>query len=454
MFEQENKVAVPNSSHKESSDQNINHILQVNYYCLLEILKYFSMIELCDISESCKRFQEVARDEFKRRGKFYAIPKYGVKFTDHARILRNFGDLIDEASLVNFMDLGEYLGRMDSSEMERAFNWFERYCAKTLQKLTIIDRDAFTLPSSAVRLMAKMKTIKLHSSISFQNARTALRCCKELVNLSMTLYDGPFHLADFHFPHLRTLDHRVNVNSLDYTNQFRQMENFFKNHPKLIELKTEFHSDWDFRYTIDISFIRHLVDLEKLELTIRGADVIGTESLANVKKLKDFMYDQSRNVRTDVAMLDNLASVDLVKLELGFSEIDHLIASIERFKKLTQLSITQDMLPILDTFDTNISNLSQLRNSQLTELNLICNELLEPASIVDVVCNLTELKEMKLWCRVELTEAICKKIAVICSRQRRKIKIILCEEALEDMNFDFVFMKKFNEEHELFIEIK
>lgn len=446
MANQQNVMA--NITRTESKDEKVNHILQVNDDCILEVFQYVSLIELSRLSETCKHFQNIARIVFKRRSKnIYAIPHRDVKFTDHPRILRNFGDLIDEVSVINFTDLFKDSG-LSPEKMGTAFNWLERYCAETVQSVTILDSDSRALPPSAAKLTSKVKKITIYSPISIRNAQILLCGCKELVELNMAFYDGPFHLDDQNFPNLRKLADRVRIRD---NRQFGQLERFFANHSKLTDLKIHFLVEFSYRDSINFSFVSHLVDLEKLEFMISGARISHIEALAKLTKLKELTFDQSEHMDNDVAILKNVtSSLDLEKLKLGFSEIHHLVNAIERLKSLTHLTITHDMLPLFHQFDTNISCLSQLKNSRLIQLRISCNELLESKAIVDIVRNLSELKTIIFWCIVDLSESICKQLAAVCSLQRRNIEIILCEELMES---DFAYIPKFNEESGHFVRI-
>lgn len=64
------------------------------------------------------------------------------------------------------------------------------------------------------------------------------------------------------------------------------------------------------------------------------------------------------------------------------------------------------------------------------------------------------MKTIKLFCEVDLSEAICKRLAKVCSSQRRMIEIVLDEEIVGDKNMDFKFIEKFNKDFGTFVEIK
>lgn len=438
-------MAGVNCSQPHSSEQETVHILRVNDDCLNHILRYLSLAEMAILAVTCKRFQNVARMAFLMRKKIYGIPNHEVAFEDHPLVLRNFGDLVKKASVINFPQVLP----LSYAQIVRAFDWLERYCAGTLSQLTIFAFNDIVLPASAKRLISKLKIIDFHLPISFQNARTLLFNCNDLVELKMISYEGPFLFNGFVFPNLRKLFQRVRV---DYDTDFGEMETFFENHTKLIELRTQFLIE-SRNSIIDLSFIGHLVDLEKLELYLSEAKVIGIDAFAHLKKLKELAFDHSKVVRTDLAILERLASHDLEKLTLGCSEVDQLIAGIGRFKNLSQLVITEEILPIFYEFKTNISSLAQIQNSRLTELKICCKKLLEPETIVDVIRNLSEVTIIKLFCEVNLSETICKELANVCSSQRRKVEIILCGETM-NLERDFSFIGRFNEEHGQFVEIK
>lgn len=442
MADQHNVMDVMACSSQESSnDQKVDNILHVNDDCLLAIFKYFSPIELCSLSETCKRFQYVACFAYKYRYKNkYAIPKFDIMFVDHARILRNFGHLINDV-LVSTLPLLEE-NFLSPSKMETAFDGLERYCAETINALSIYYQDNKAMPPSALRLSARAKKLRICSALPFPNALELLQGCTALVELDMAYPGGPFHIFGLNFPHLQKLNYHVWI--WDKI-QFSLVERFFGNHSQITDLKIQFDVNFSYRGSVILSFLRNLINLEKLQLTTNGSRISHPEALSNLEKLKQLAFDQTQENEMDVAMLENISPLRLEKLELGFSQIDHLINGIENLNSLTHLTITHDMLPFLHLFNTNISGLSQLKNSRLIYLRVSCERLLKPEAIVPVVRNLRALKDIIFWCIVDLTESICRQLVAVCSLQRRKVDITICEE-LMDID-DFTYIDKFNEKY-------
>ncbi len=267
----------------------------------------------------------------------------------------------------------------------------------------------------------------------------------------MPMYEGPFHLYNLNFPHLRKLTINVRVRSYDHLDQ---LELFFQSHPKLTDLNIQFQTHISYGLRIDLSFISYLVDLETLRLMFGEAKITDTEAFANLKKLKELVFDHSKEVGTDVALLANVAPHNLEDLKLGLSEINDLVPTIERFVNLKRLTITQDLLPIFCEFDVNISGLSKLRNSRLVQLKVVCKELLEPETIVDVIRNLSELKVITFSCKINLTESICKQLVAICTQKKRSIEICLCDELMDLADTDFDYIDNLNEVYGAFVTIK
>lgn len=450
MENKNSEVVAPTSidTSRGSNVHSINNILQLNDDCLIEIMKNLKLIDLCAVAETCTCLKWIAGEVFKKR-KTYCIPQTGVRFKDHQRILKNFGNLVTAATCVtNFGDIVLSKGQIIS-----AFKWLERYCSESLQQLSMfgICTEEIDLPPSAIRLMAKLQKIDFSLPISDQVLRSALRNCKELKELNLMMYDGPFHFQDYHFPQLQKLWNRVNLNR---NTDFNKIETFFQHHTKLTDLRTQFlHYRGD--RAIDFAYLKHLPHLKKLSLILAGAPVENIDAFAYLRKLEEFSVDNSSERQTDALILKNLASVDsLAKLVLAFPEVSHLITGIERFKKLSNLQIS-----LSDTYphgldEANISSLAQIHNSSLTELEVNCLTLLEPESIVNVVCNLKQLKIVKMCCEMELSEKICRDLANVCSSQDRKLLIILEKEMVDHMNFNFDFIEKFNKKHGSFVEVK
>lgn len=449
MAENENSEVTVSS---QKSTDIIDNILQLNDDCLMVIMKKLNLIDLCAVAETCSRFKCVADEVFESQRKSYAMPQPGIEFKDHQRILINFGKLVTKGTCI--MDFGGIVMKMNKAQMIAAFQWLERYCSESLQHLTVagFTTEEIDLPPSAIRLMSKVQRIDFMIPISDQILRNALLDCYELVELSMLMYDGPFHWQDHRFPNLRKLSNRVR---LDGNTDFNKIEAFFKNHTKLTDLSTQF-LNYHGEHAIDFTFLKHLPDLKKLDFILVGAPIVGTEAFAYLKKLQEFTVDSSSDKRTDALILEHLASVDsLVKLVLAFPEVSHLNAGIGRFTNLTKLEISAHHRAPHDEFDNaNIASLATLRNSSITELKVGCIKLLKPQSIVNVIRNMNKVTKLKLFCEIELTEKFCQKLAQVCSAQNRKLEIILEEEVVDEMNYDLNFIDKFNKEHGVYVEVK
>lgn len=446
MADQKNLAPMPNSSQEKS--KTMDNILQLNDDCLNAILRYLSLIELCDIAETCSRFNDVARMAFTCRRISYKIPDgNGIKFKDNERILKVFGDLVVDMCIIYDSKFG-----IGTTKMIIVCNWLEKYCADTLEDLIIFGMDEVDLPASSAIVMSKIKNLKLMLAITDKTIQTSLGNCKNLIELNMMMYDGRFQFPGHRFPHLQKLSHRVRVDS---NTKFEQIETFFKNHTKLIELSTQFLTDGSYDGGIDLTFIKHLVNLEKLDFILGGARVKGVNAFTHLKNLKELSIDNTNNHQTDLAILKSLASLQsLMKLELGISEVDDLIPTIKQLKNLSTFSITDGKLTQFRQFDVDVSCLAQLRDIPLTELKISCRRLLKPKSIVNIVRQLSELKTVKLFCEVALTESIRKCLVTVCSSQKRKIHVILQEEIIENMDFDFNFISEFNKEHGRIVEFQ
>lgn len=429
--------------------KRIDNILDLNDDCLIKILKNLTLIDLCATAETCKRLQTVAREAFQSKHKDYGIPTQGVKLRDHQRILKNFGDVVKKFTCITEMfGIG-----ISGEQMKTAFKWAEQYCGAALESIDVISAGKIILPKSAMRLMAKVKQIDFWAPIADGHLHAVLLNCKELVELKLMTYNGPFHFPDHRFPQLRTLENRVRVNP---RTDYNLIETFFKHHTALTELSTQFLNDLGSNGLIDLSFVKHLTNLTKLNLVLSKSKVVGTDAFTHLTNLQELCIDGSADKRTDTKILENLASVDsLMKLSLGLPDVGHLIASIGRFKNLSKLAISENHLGPDEHFNrVNIASLAQLSNNNCTELQISCLSLLEPNLIVNVVRNLKSVKTIELFCEVALSEAICKQLATVCSSQKRKIEIILKKEIVNEMDFDFTFVEKFNKEFGAFVEVK
>lgn len=432
------------------SNEDVKIILDLNDDCLTKIFKdFFSSIELCAVAETCKRFQCIAREVFRSKWKSYTIPGRHGDFGDHQRILKNFGDIVTSFNCITRMFGVGISGR----QMKMAFEWAEKYCGEALQEVIVASAEELLVPESAIGLMAKVRHIKIMAPISDKNLGAVLMNSKKLVDLELMMYSGLFHFPDHRLPHLRTLSNRV---QLGPRNDYKQIEKFFKHHSALTELNTQFLDGPGSDTVINLSFLKHLTNLTKLNLTLCNVKIVGVDAFTKLNNLQVLSICGSGDERIDVAILENLASVDsLVELSLGYPDVSHLITGIGRFKNLSKLEISDGHLGFYDQFPrANIESLSQLSNSSCKELKVSCSELLEPQTLVNVVRSLKEVKKIELFCEVALSKDICKRLAKVCATQKRKIEIILEKVSIDNMNFDFTFIDGFNKSFSAFVEIK
>ncbi|KAJ6649531.1 hypothetical protein Bhyg_04767 [Pseudolycoriella hygida] len=416
------------------------NILHLNDDCLIRIFNFLSLVDLCTTAEVCTHFKKIAGAVFESKHKHFEIPTIGVEFSDNQRILKHFGHLITSSSFL----IHKFPVSLNEKQVNLIFEWLGKYCTKTLESFVIGGVKKCPLPPPAIPFLSKVKSIEFCYPISSDDLKEVLDSCKNLVTLKLYTYNGPFHFANHLMPHLKEFETGIRVNRLT---DFDQIDAFFKNHTQLTALCTHFINNRQAHYAVDLSFLSHLSNLKTLQLIFNGSNVRGTASLRHLNHLQKFAVDGSYDKETDLEILERVGSVESLKtLEFTMPDVSHVLSGIKRFENLTKLDISGDDI-------VDISSLAQLRNN-CTDLIVCCEMLAEPNSLVDVVRNLKELKKIELDCKVALSETVCADLVDVCSSQDRKIFITLEKDPPADVDLDFSFIEKFNENNEKFVDIR
>ncbi|KAJ6649536.1 hypothetical protein Bhyg_04772, partial [Pseudolycoriella hygida] len=397
------------------------NILDLNGDCLLSIFNYLSLMDLCTTAE---------------------LPKIGVEFSDNQRILKHFGRLITSSS---FSKYNSHVN-LNKEQVSLIFEWLGKYCTGNLQKFVIDSMGGHPLPPTAITFLSKVKRIKFFYPISSEDLKAVLDSCKNLVTLILQWYNGPFHFANYLMPHLKEFETVVRVNSLT---DFDQIGTFFKNHTQLTDLCIQFLGHQQPQCDVDLSFLSHLPNLEKLNLILNGSNITGTASFGHLNHLQEFFVDDSYGKETDIEILERLGSTESLKtLEITMPDF-----SIDgSYDKKTDLEILE-LLGSVESLVTLEFIMPDLR-SNCSVLEVCCRMLAQPNSLVDVVRNLKKLKKIELACQVALSETVCEDLAKVCSSQDRQIFITLEMKPPADIDLDFSFIEKFNEKNGKFVDIR
>lgn len=407
-------------------------MLQLNYDCQIKILSFLSPIDLCAVAETCKHFKHVASDAFKFQmkssTKYYNISTNDEKLQEQHRILKKFGDLILRTRIT---DCG-----VEGSTWKTAFifEWLERYCAGSLQKIYVDGSFAIVLPPPVVRLMSTVRSLRINAPFYTENLSIALSNCNALTYLNIHSLDEPpessFYIWDNRFPHLKTLKCGWINTDNDIVDK---IETFFQSHTELSVLSMHFYkSDKQIINRIDLSFLKNLLNLEELDLQLNSVNVEGIDSLLQQGNLKEFTFGNS-TAEICTTILKSVASVDsLVTLKICISRRylrgnGRVFQNMKRFKNLSTLVIKAHELDFT-TLDTK--------------------------QIVDLVRHSIDIKRVELDCRFYFDEdnTFFDDLVKVGSSQQRKIVVLIDVQKVSRKQLKLFI--KFNREHGSIVEIR
>lgn len=415
------------------NQQQPKNMLELNYDCQFNILKILPPIDLCAVAGTCTHLKHVASDAFKFQikssRKYYAIRTNDEKWPEQHPILKKFGNTISKAHIIDHMYGSTW-------KLAYIFDWLEKYCAGTLQKLYIDSSFVIVLSPPVARLLSTLKQLRLNASFYTENLSIALSNCKKLVYLHIHLLEqapeSSLYLWDNHFPHLKSLK----CGWINTNDDLNKMERFFQNHAKLSVLSMHFYnSDEENANRIDLSFLQHLPDLEELDLYLNTSKVDGIDALTRLQNLKKLAFGNS-TAEICTAILNSIASVtSLVTLTFYIGRkylhgSGRVFQSIKHFNNLSTL--------IVKAVRAHEFEFSSLDTKQ----------------IIDVVRNLHEIKRVELDCRFKFEEysTFFDDLVKVGSSQKRKIVLLINVKNISRRQLKLFI--KFNREHGAFVEIR
>ncbi|XP_031630562.1 uncharacterized protein LOC116345392 [Contarinia nasturtii] len=160
----------------EPTQMNLN-LLDLNDDCLLHILQNMCPTQLCNMAETCKRLQAMARYAFRLKYKRLDL-KTSQGMNAIKRLLKNFGGQTSTLQIVHSNSCHTSLHcNCTLGKSKKLLTWIVRYCRQNLVDLTLkgfrIESD---MMNKAKERFASLETLTLDTCILFD---CTLNACKE-----------------------------------------------------------------------------------------------------------------------------------------------------------------------------------------------------------------------------------------------------------------------------------
>ncbi|KAJ6623928.1 hypothetical protein Bhyg_17256 [Pseudolycoriella hygida] len=342
----------------DNSEESLKKIVDLNNDCLDEIFSYLSYDDLLSACQVCQRFQNRARNVFRR--KCHDMQMFSVKANESNHLLRRIGSALSKLEIF-------FCG--DIIKNQQIIDITTKYCVENLKELT---------------LHCLTKRNKLRKSFSQVNKLTLSYCdmigCFKLAkwfpNLTSLTFNYTKNLKKYMKQSIPSM-HTLNINYL--ASQMETITILLSN-PQIKNLSLNFDAPIGLviKRSLLAAIDNALPELEALNLTIHRVDNFGTEnsSLLHFNSLKSLKIESYADY-SNTALINLLAisHTNLERLQLRFSDLtldSHSYSCITKYKNLRELHLmpTVDFVNVVPWTTEEVRSFVR-RSRQLIEMTYI-----------------------------------------------------------------------------------
>lgn len=388
---------------------SLTKFLDLNDDCINEVFRHLNVIQLCSVTQVCKRLQELAQSYFKRK---YSEFDFSSLFQDRlvsnqeaSDILRNFGPIIKTVTLPRqAFHNHQVIGRVEEVLLKDVVE----YCGKTL---LILKLKSFYLTSPAV------ETLNLFSG-----------------SLKKLYLDGNAFAEDCVL-HLITFSKLKSLTLIDASDSYALMDTF----PALESLRL---------YKVFIpnqSILQHFIARHKQlkKLIINSSRGVSSEIIRYVSKYV-------RNIRTfefyNNSIIPSESNEEIQKNILHLSEFKNLQEFRWKSKsfsignvlsKMVSNKIAIKVLQIADGLndDQTIEAITQMKD--LENLKFYRMDGLNQEHLITYAKKLTQLKKLSIYLQQNITDVGLKEI-LRHAKQMVDLRVMLKDFLLDSGLYNYI----------------
>lgn len=352
---------LPKKSLKRPREDSDNILYALNDDCLVEIFKFLTLPDLCNVADVCKIFRENAQRVFQSRHtavKTAEISKHGTDMLLAERLFRNFGVFIQELGLDGYC-------LRSFSDHENLIHLAAMYCDPlTLRTLNLdrifMDYDMrWILPN--LRLFLQLISLELRSCRINANFGRFLSECRIPTIQASSMYDPTAEWMSHTFRHLRRLI------IFDTWQSESSLNKFIKRNKHLLQLAI--HGSM-FSSKIFKTVTKHMPHL--VEFYCSGTNVRDREIRKNVLKLAELKELRSLTLNCGTFSVKHLID-EFVKVSTPLCELNICFGNVD-----------MDLLEKLGNIKTPLTAV------QFRRVNM------KKVSLIDVAKKLPNLKELEI----------------------------------------------------------
>lgn len=367
-----------------TSSKSSTRILDLNDDCFDKIFGYLSYDDVLSVAQVCHRFQDRARDVFKR--KKHNLKVFSVKANESKHLLRRIGPALSKLEIF----FGE-----DIIKNQQTIDIVTKYCIDSLTEITL---HCLTKRNKLRKSFDRVDKLTL----SFCDMVGRFKLVKWFPNLSCLTYHYTKNLKKFIKQNIPTM-HTLNINNV--TTQMETITILTSN-PQIQNLSLNFVEKGGLviRHSLLAAIDHTLPELQSLNLVIDRVrnfhvDNVPPMYFKELKALKIENYSDHSNT----SLINHLAisPAKLERLQLRFSDTavdSHSYSCITKYKNLrilqvmpvqrslglTDILMLVNQLPLLEKIEqtADFAIILQWTNDEVANFIRSSNQLMELTFVI------------------------------------------------------------------------
>lgn len=322
-------------SKADNSTESLTEILDLNDDCFDAIFGYLSYDDVLAASQVCLRFEDRARDVFKRKKHNFEV--FSVKANGSNKLLRHIGPALLKLELF----FGE-----DLIKNQQTIDIATKYCTENLTEITL---HCLTKRNKLRKSFSQVKKLTL----SFCDLVGRFKLIKWFPNLASLTYHYTKNLKKFMKQNIPTM-HTLNIN---YVTTHTETITMLISNPQIENLSLHFvtHGGLAMKHSLLTAIDKALPELQTLNLSIDRVGNFEMEYLPlHFKHLKALKIENYADYLNTI-LINHLAisHTNLERLQLRLSDTagdPHSYSCVTKYKHLRLLQV----MPVRHSLDVEV----------------------------------------------------------------------------------------------------
>lgn len=327
-------------------------LLTLNDFCLIQIFRQLTMLDLCSVADTCGRFSPIAPLAINKSNNVISNLNGRLENHELAKILKKYGNYIVQLDVKNH------------TNSEQLSNLIASHCGEELRSLKLIHfRFHKELVPQLLQIFTNLEALRLWGTkIDFGDI--LFPECPQLVDLKLADAKIPSSLFQHYYPKLKYLDLReLNITNRyplpEFLNKHTHLQKFsigkirfapFDYASKVLPKVTHLYDYWDYNY------LRWLSDDNR---------IVKLFTFSNFKVAKNITFLHLKELHFNLDKLDVADAINFLRRHMRLNEIimlQHERGPDEVLNKCVEFIV--DNFPQLKRLEMNIQDRESIDTSE------------------------------------------------------------------------------------------